>query len=64
MSLPRERLRALKQAEQFLTDLLDHKTTPKVPKHIRIRAKWVLRHYPFSYELDSIAKKAKGILSE
>ena len=57
MTLPYERYNAVKHTEQFLTDLLDPKKTPRVPKDIRQRAYSLLRHYPGGYNLDVIATR-------
>lgn len=55
MTLPFERYRAMKCGYQLLLDLQDPKKTPKVPKSIRQRASWVLRHYPYEYHFDLIS---------
>ncbi len=62
MTLPDERYRALKWAEQFMKDLLDPSKTPKVPETVRQQARGVLRHYPSEYYLDQIAKQMPGII--
>ena len=62
MTLPDERYRAIKYTEQFLTDLLDPKKPPRVPKEIRQRAYSCLRHYPGGYYLDVLATKSPSIL--
>lgn len=54
MTLPDERIRAVKQAREFLRDLLDPAKTPKVPKDIRRRAYSCLKHFPHDYELASL----------
>ena len=51
MTIPVERTRAVLNTRQFLFDLLDPKTTPKVPRAIRQRASRCLRHYPGEYDL-------------
>ena len=61
MTLPNERYRAIKYTEQFLTDLLDPKKTPRVPKHIRQRAYSCLRHYPSRYEMDVVATRSPSV---
>ena len=63
MTLPDERYRALKWAESFLQDLLDPRKTPRVPKRIRQQAYSVLRHYPGTYYLDEIARRAPDIIA-
>jgi len=63
MTLPDERYRALKWAEQFMQDLLDPSKTPRVPKRVRAQARSVLRHYPGSYYIDEIARRAPDIIT-
>lgn len=46
MTLPKERLTAIKQARDFLYSLLDPKETPGVPRRIRLEARRCLKHYP------------------
>jgi hypothetical protein len=57
VTLPYERMRALRSAEQLLCDLLDPKTTPRVPREVRQRARAVLRHWPMGSQLDLIAER-------
>jgi hypothetical protein len=63
MTLPDERYRALKMAEDFMQDLLDPQKTPRVPKSIRQRAKSVLRHYPGPYYIEELARRAPEIIT-
>lgn len=51
MTLPRERSQSLLNAREFLRSLLDPKLTPRVPKSIRQKAYWCLKHFPSSYDL-------------
>ena len=55
MTLPDERYRAVKNARQFLRDLMDPKKTPRVPRAIRLQARSVLKHYPADYDMDLAA---------
>jgi hypothetical protein len=63
MTLPDERYRAMKCAEQFLLDLCDPKVTPKVPAAIRYRARATLKHYPTKFDIDRIAESAPDVVS-
>jgi hypothetical protein len=63
MTLPDERYRALKWAEQFLSDLCDPSKTPRVPKHLRGQARSILRHYPGQYYIDEIARRAPDLIT-
>ena len=58
MTLPDERYRAVLAAEQLLRDLCDPKTTPRVPREIRERARGVLRHYPSEYDMQRCVEGA------
>ena len=61
MTLPDERYRAVKMAEQLLKDLSDPSKTPRVPKAVRARASSILRHYPSSWDMDVAAHQAPGV---
>lgn len=63
MTLPDERYRALKWAEQFMQDLLDPAKTPRVPKVIRRQAYSILRHYPGEYYLEALARNSPDIIT-
>jgi hypothetical protein len=64
MTLPDERYRAVRAAEQFMRDLLDSKRTPRVPRSVRQRAQSVLRHYPSQWDLDRAAHAAPDVFCE
>lgn len=61
MTLPDERARAVRYAQEFLRDLLNPKKTPKVPRAIRDRAHSVLRHFPNSFDIKRAADKAPDV---
>jgi len=56
MTIPFERSRAVLSTKEFLQSLVDPKTTPRVPRHIRRQAMSLLRHYPNSYDLETVEK--------
>lgn len=58
MTMPDERYRALVEGMKLIEDLLIPHVTPRVPTHIRERARWVMRHYPSSHDLEVLAEKA------
>jgi hypothetical protein len=60
MTLPDERYRAVQKAREFLRDLLDPKKTPRIPKEIRKRAYWALKHFPSDLDMDYAADGAPG----
>ena len=61
MTLPDERYRAVKQAEQLLKDLCNPTVTPRIPKLIRQRASGCLRHYPSTWDLDRASHGAPDV---
>ena len=64
MTLPDERYRAIRMAEQLLRDLCDRTVTPRVPKVIRTRASSALRHYPGSYDLQQLERAAPHVVQQ
>jgi hypothetical protein len=64
MTLPDERYRAVKQAEQLLKDLCDPSKTPRVPKTIRQRASGCLRHYPGTWDMRRVADACPEVFQE
>lgn len=64
MTLPDERYRAVKWAEQFLQDLMDPAKTPRVPKTVRQQARSILRHYPSTWDLDRAAEHAPSVFQK
>jgi hypothetical protein len=64
MTLPDERYRAVKMAEQLLKDLCDSSKTPRVPKIIRQRASGCLRHYPNSWDMKQVADASPHVFAE
>jgi hypothetical protein len=57
MTIPTERLRALKQTKRLLEELCDPGKTPRVPSIVRDRARTLLKHYPLDSEIDIIAER-------
>lgn len=60
MSLPDEKIRAIKWGYRFMMDLLDTKKY-KVPSIVRKTARSVLRHYPFDWEVDQYWKEDRAV---
>lgn len=56
MTLPDERIAAIKNTREFLRQLLDPKKTPRIPSEIRRQAYWCLRHYPADMYLHEVLK--------
>jgi hypothetical protein len=55
MTLPDERLQALRSTRDFLRELINPKATPRVPLDIRRWASRCLKHYPMEIELEDLA---------
>ena len=64
MTMPHERRSAVDRTRDFLSDLLDPKKTPRVPKQIREQAYRCLKHYPEEYWMGEAAIAAPGIWGE
>ena len=64
LTLPDERYRAVRWAEQFLQDLCDPSKTPRVPKTVRSQARSILRHYPGSWDMHRAAQGAPEVFQE
>ena len=64
MTLPDERYRAIQITERLLTDLCDSKTTPRVPREIRLRAAQCLRHFPGQYDLQQLERSAPHVVQQ
>lgn len=61
MTLPFERNHAVSNVRDFLYMLMDSKQTPRVPKHIRTRARQLLKHYPTNYDMERACEKSPEI---
>lgn len=64
MTLPDERFRAIVRTGEFLLELTDPQSTPRIPRTIRQRARGLLRHYPTSYHLERLAEKSPDVIIE
>ena len=63
MTLPDERYRAVKTAQQFLARLAGGEL-PRVPKAVREEARSILRHYPLDWDLKQAATAAPHVFQE
>ena len=63
MTLPDERYRAVKFAEQFLSRLAGGEY-PRVPKAVRDEARSILRHYPSQWDMQRTARMAPDVFQE
>lgn len=61
MTIPVERTNAILYTSEFLKDLMDPKKTPRIPKHIRLRARQLLKHYPTQFEMEIISEREDEI---
>jgi len=64
MTLPDERFRAVFRTAEFLAELTDPRSTPKIPKKIRDQARSCLRHFPNYYDLKSLEQLAPHVVQE
>lgn len=62
MTLPDERTRAIHNTREFLRSLLDRRETPRVPMEIRLKARALLKHYPWDFDVERLAKASPKIL--
>ena len=61
MTIPVERSYSIENTRAFLRDLLDPKKTPRVPKWIRLEARWCLKHYPTELDMTRARKKCPEV---
>jgi len=54
MTLPRERVWALKNTRTFLLSLIDAKATKRIPSAIRTEAYRCLKHYPWDMHVETL----------
>lgn len=64
MTLPDERYAAVLRTKQFLLDLCSPKVYPRVPKEVREQARWCLRHYPDTFDMQQAADAVPYIFTE
>jgi len=64
MTLPDERYRSIRMAEQLLRDLCDPKLTPRIPSEVRVRAMSALRHYPGTHDLAQLELAAPHVVQQ
>ena len=48
MTMPNERFYAIRNTREFLVELMDPKKTPRVPKEIRLKAYYAIKHFQAS----------------
>ena len=63
MTLPDERYRAVKYAQDFLSRLAGGEY-PRVPKAVRDEARSILRHYPSGWDMQRTARMAPDVFQE
>jgi hypothetical protein len=63
MTLPDERYRSVKYAQEFLSRLAGGEY-PRVPKAVRDEARSILRHYPSSWDMDRASRGAPDVFQE
>jgi len=63
MTLPDERYRAVKYAQDFLSRLAGGQYA-RVPKAVRDEARSILRHYPSQWDMQRTALQAPDVFQE
>ena len=63
MTLPDERYRSVKYAQEFLSRLAGGEY-PRVPKAVRDEARSILRHYPSSWDMNRAAEWAPEVFQQ
>ncbi len=63
MTLPDERYRAVKYAQDFLSRLAGGQYA-RVPKAVRDEARSILRHYPNAWDMDRAAEGAPDVFQQ
>jgi len=63
MTLPDERYRSIQRTEQFLIALAGGEY-PRVPRAVREEARALLRHYPSSWDLQQLERRAPDIIQQ
>jgi hypothetical protein len=63
MTMPDERFRATSRARDFLLDLCTPSATPKVPLHVRDRARSLLKHFPTDLDLEIASEAAPDVFA-
>jgi hypothetical protein len=63
MTLPDERYRAVKYAQDFLSRLAGGEY-PRTPKAVRDEARSILRHYPSTWDMQQAAAGAPNVFQE
>jgi hypothetical protein len=63
MTLPDERYRAVKYAQDFLSRLAGGQYA-RVPKAVRAEARSILRHYPNAWDMDRAAEGAPDVFQQ
>jgi len=63
MTLPDERYRAVKYAQEFLSRLAGGQYA-RVPKAVRDEARSILRHYPNSWDMQQAAEGSPTVFQE
>ena len=64
MTMPNERYYSIRNTRAFLVDLMDPKITPRVPKEIRMKAYYCLKHFPDEYHMEEAQKQVPSIFGD
>ena len=64
MTLPDERYNAVLRTRRLLLNLSNPQHTPKVPALVREEARYCLRHFPDTYDMQTASELAPSVFSE
>jgi len=63
MTLPDERTRSLLNVREFLIALASpHGGLKRIPSDVRRQARYLLKHYPTTWDLDRLAERCPELL--
>jgi hypothetical protein len=64
LTMPSERFYAIRNTREFLVELMDPKKTPGIPKTIRLKAYYAIKHFPGEYYMEQARELAPEIFGE
>ena len=56
MTLPDERIRAIRHTRRFLELLINPQELKRIPSEVRLHARYLLKHYPTEFETDRLGE--------
>lgn len=62
--MPNERFYAIRNTRAFLVELMDPKKTPRIPKEIRLKAYYAIKHFPGEHHMEKVRELAPEIFGD